>query len=677
MAGCGCSGQCRCRVIAGDGATVSGNGSLLTAYAVNVDISGGDGCLRFMRDCVPRVTGNGLGWCPPVPDDPAQPGTVCLEVSGQPGNLVQVRPDGLYVPAAEAATRSCQRDVTAFPVGHVWGHDGAGPISAPWGTIRSARNAVSQNLEGMTLSVAVLADGALVVAPYGSMLNNWTYPSCVMSPGTQTGGAATNDCNNVLDYLPWARQTPDKSLPPTPIEYDRLTLSAWKTMIVNSEVYSFPQHSNQWGGNTVGEVLDEMGGKIGIAFYLFRNGYTPGNNDVAVQRAIPILRRMIERRCLQKSVIILTNLYSLLTPLNGSGLQYGVFLSGSGDYTANTPAQVAGTGAKWAFLNWNDQPALYDPLAYSGAGLTTVATNATRMPVKAAAIAAGKGFKGVLSENGVYTKGALKPMRKDPWPFGGHPDGQFHGDMDIGGYRTNRRGYNWAAPVANNGNPGVWVMPNLGQGAVGVGETRRDILLAWATPGPVSAIGTNRLVYQWDQMWAPSEPMPDMNDCTTDPVPAFPGASATLGLGLVILQPTDQPGIDRPTPAPVLNYDPPDYYFGYQKRDGSLAIDGKANGAAFTGVVSTPTGTLVAPTAGTWQRFRLIVRSANVELQRLNTGTGAVEQSVVMTHTASEQTRLRTTPDLKYASLRKVKVATEANFPGLYRSLTITSSTTL
>lgn len=649
MSKCGCSGNCTCYVVGGDSVNVAGNGSTSTPYLPQVNFlkEGSTACLRFMRDCLPQLLGDGLMWKPDTPDDPSKFGTLAVRVSNTANNLVHIGTDGgVFAGAQGTPGLSCIRDVTTTAAGSVWGRGGIGWNVSPGHLIRSIRMAQAAGVDGVMLNVSTLADGSLTVVPYGnSFIDRWTWPACHLTP-------EDSNCGGWYTYLPYPNYLDD-----------RIGLTQFKNLDVATEDFYDQSVPNQWGANTVTEIMDEIGGTMKIAWNLL--DFTYANRAAMKSRMVQTIARHIKNRCLQKSQIILANRTSDIAPLNGQGFQTGVLLESDSEVTTNPAAGVVAAGGTWAFLSWQirtSSAATYT--SYRAAGLKTTALYVTRKDQVTAALGAPYNFLAVMSEDTPYTMGKGVGLVQDPWIFGAMTEGQLGESIDYGQYRTRLRGFPYL---------GGWCMPPLG--STGNAETLRQLTLGWATPFPLAAIAAGQhLTVTWDQMWEPSAPIPPWDTCLPDPSPPpWPPSGGVSGgpkLGICLMLDTDQPASDvRTSLVPARAFDPPSYYWCYQTVDGALNVEGRLNNAAVTAPVSTPTGAAAAPTQGTWQTFRVIVRPADLTIQRLV--GGASVQAVTFNHTAAEEAALRTNLPGRYLAIRKQKNTGAVPFNGLFRNVSI------
>lgn len=644
---CGCSGGCACYVVGGDSIGVVGNGSIANPYLPQVDFTktGSTACLRLMRDCASRWMGDGMQYVPPSPDDGSH-GTIGIKISTQPGNLAKIGSDGgVYVAAPTGPpTISCTKTVASLPKGTVFGRTGAGSAFAPWHIIRSARMAEAIGLDGIVVNVMMLADGSLICAPYPTFDNTWTYDKCLVAQNS--GG-----CERYA-HLPFFSQW-----------YDTIGLSQWKNLVVTTEDWYDASYNNQWGANTVGEFLDELGGKINIAWLMLDSNFTSDANRLRMRQN---LLAEIKRTCTQQSTIVLATQNAYLDPFlaeTNPPIDTGVFLQSNTDFTNNPAATLQSKGVKWAFLDWKYRNHT-EFTKYSAAGIKTMAVAASRRSQLPQTYAAPYNFYGNCSEDPVYTGSKSKPLTMDAWAFDTFMEGQVWEQEDTTNFRTRLRGFPYDSG---------WCMPPKG-----TADMNSQITLGWASPFPLAAITTgNNLIIEWDQMWEPNQPIPPWDACAFPPPskPPAPSMPTAGSLGIMIMMKTDQPIMDFPPADPVTGttppaFMPPDYYWCSQQVDGTLRIDGASAlqvpvpSAAFTNAGS-------APVAGSTQHFQIIVRPNNIAFRLMGASGTSPAKEIVYTHDATTTADLRSNLSTRYVALRKSKPAGSPDFHGIFYNLTV------
>ncbi|MFB7906486.1 hypothetical protein ACFC1T_08685 [Kitasatospora sp. NPDC056076] len=647
MSRCGCSGACACLIVGGDSVDVTGNGSTTSRYVPNLNFNkaGSTACLRIMRDCIPRTVGEGLRWVPPVPDDPTKPGKLDLKISGDPGNLVKIGTDGgLFVPTGTPAGLSCTRDVTKLTQGTVWGRTGIGPVEGPWNLLKSMRMAQAAGLDGILIDLHILADGTVVCIPDTTFASGWVYYACILQPEDAP-------CSTTYGYLPYLS-----------FKYDDINVEQWKNLLITTQDWFDTGVANQWGANSLMEVLDEMGGKICIALSLSDANFRNAANKVRLRQNV---LRDIQRTCTEKSVVVLGVNYRDLAPFTAAGIQTGINVGSFADLDNNPAAAVQGAGVQWAFLNWRyrNHPEF---TKYQPAGIKTMMIAAGRDAQKPTVTGAPYNAFGICTDDGPYTTGRGRALRRDLWKFRGMPEGQIHAEIDAPNYAPRVRGFRWD-------DQGAWVMP-----PAGAGVTVRQLTLGWATPFPaVNFAAGQSLRIQWEQMMQPTQSIP----AACSPAANLPGPPAGSSFGMCVLMDTDQPATDQSFPAlkypPVVPdpgppYDPPTYFSCMQDTNGNLTITGRYNNAptAPASAVGTNPGA-TKPLQGTWQLFQILI-DQNAIIFRSVAANGSDISRATLTITTPPPAQMRSNWNSRYLALRKNKPNNSAaDFYGCYRNLVI------
>jgi hypothetical protein len=566
MGRCGCAAACGCFVIGANGIEVSGSGSLVDPYKVEIAKTQpwGDLACGQVGVCVADMGGGDTGL---IGGD----GKLRVAISPKVGNTLSISPadGGLYKLGSDPApprSPDCSVTVAGLPTTRLtFGRSGFGENVMPWHTAKAVRAAVDVRLDAVQINVACLGDGTAVLAPYNKFGTDTDAGDSTL-PGV--GSSWTNDGAVMTGF-----------------SYLEIGISQWKTLIIQKDNWFKGAEYLQMGADTVSEMLNEVAGKLVIAYTLPTG---PDINSTGLMAATcPALLKAIQRACVEKSSIVLARRrYLDVLPARAgvnfaaAGVEMGVLIDFTSDLASNVPADLVAAGIKWVFIQQSIGTTTGQGAdAYVAAGLSVIYLGMQRR-VQLGTEAA-HGVRGVCATDPQYYRSMVPPLTKDTWPIniggaGGseaYMSGQLHEGVSTYTYRPPEvRGFGTQAAGLWDGG---WALPFTGRASSSIASS---IVLGWACPLPDPTT--------WDMEWE---------------VQFVTGAGVDSNTAAILTSLPDDANITHTNPNVVTKK----YSYIYVRRNGTMGI------ISYFGV---PTGlnqlTESAGTAlvvGTWYKFRLQV----------------------------------------------------------------------
>jgi len=508
MGRAGCSDKCACHWKPGNEAVEITQPDADTVQ-IGLNLAGPwTGVCDQAGGCAPVWAGSG------TKSSGGSPAKWQLGVSSRDGNSLTFGPDGGLLkpgtppepsPACTVTLGQLPLGKTAGGPGLIVGRSGYGENVMPWNLAKSVRGAVDDGLEAVHIDVSGLGDGTSVLCPYYRFgLSADPKPANSSVPGA--GQSWTASADRFTGY-----------------RYEELTLAQWRQLNITKD--GVPWLNDSWpswfgggeffqtGGETVDDMLDEVGGRLAVFYRLPRNNTTTspasdtftGTVDPTHLAANKALLPTLQRQCVRQSSVVLANgQYQDVTTARFPGesadttgwaaanYARGVWLADQADITANPPAQLVRAGVTWVFVPVNPTGApggyVYGSSAapYVAAGLQVVYHGLNRRvnePTERT-----YAVRGVCVTDPMYY-GYRTPVRqKDTWPIslsgaGGsvaYMSGQLHDGFSTYDYRPFWLRGQGSRNGAGNFDGG-WKLPTpLVNGA----SFASSVVLGWACPLP-------------------------------------------------------------------------------------------------------------------------------------------------------------------------------------------------
>ncbi|MFJ4960183.1 hypothetical protein [Streptomyces sp. NPDC088739] len=583
--GCGCGGA-QGLVVGRNGIQVTGAGTPADPWVVSV-VKDEPFC-EIVEDCATDFLcpGRGLAY-----ND--ERNCLGVNVSAKPGNDVRVGSDGglFFAPDTNPVDTACERTIESLPAFAYGGLFGSGRNAIAMGDAADNRNAVGGGLDMVYMTGRVGCDGSTWAVV------DSTPTTAMYTPQMPTGYTFRQMSSAQISQLAYAWEA---------FEGQPLGLTSCDVM-------------------TLGQWLDIIQGRA--VGFLASQGIDD-EQDAALRDAV--LARCGSRQVIPVAHNSTRDAYTRVArnwrdPDTGERFDFGVFVSAAGSPAA-TEFEGFPYSRVWIFVPAAATDAVIR--SYVSVGLNVVLYNASRR--SAAARAQSLGCRGILSDDGLYTKGAGTPLTRDPWCYDANPTGQIYHRDSTGsfpnstGYRFNDSNSSVTQPPALRGTCG-W---HTTKGAVTGQQNRNAITPGWALPLPDWP--------SWEMTWL------QLYD-------GFAGTSG--GTGLIVCALDDR--------SPVL-------------ADGSLIDAAAATGYSALMMHATyglqlrrmpsETGTPLAessrgarPALNTWFRMRLRVTPARIEFTELDANGAPIAAATV----ASTDTTYRG----RYMHLYKIQRQTPTTTP--------------
>lgn len=414
MAGlCGCTSGCSCLLVGGDGICISGTGILPDPYVIS--FCGGLGICDEVMACVCanlETTGGLRG----TADTPCKLG---IKLDPSADQAAVLGPDGLLVRASSdpmpPSPGNCYATVEGLPAGGsqdalIWGTFQGGRDVVPYGTFQAYEHAIGLDTHINYEMSYELSGESAGIAPQSSFNPSWTNPD-------------------------------------VGVNFNQMSLNAWKTLNVTTSQWYGMGFADQDGANHVTQILRAFAGKT-VHFWEVNTPTLTG------------LSRNIAAFCTERSTVITST--DLANLANVNGIPTGVRLT-SATLVTITPAQAVAAGCTWAIL-----PSLATDAqiqAWTGtAGLSCLLYNTARRVDVDRAITLG--VRGVLSDDLAYQQGRTQiDYTLGSWSIGTISSGQVHNLESEGLYDNGVRGQpqegGWLLPAKYGTDPRSTRFPDV------------------------------------------------------------------------------------------------------------------------------------------------------------------------------------------------------------------------
>lgn len=649
---CDCPAVCQCRVRSSTGTTVTGTGSQTQPITISLNLGGSspNSCSQVLT-CLAAHLGPGIAY-----DNVNN--TFRVKISEDAGNQLRPSADGLLV---SGTASTCRQTVASMLARRnkgriVFGDRGAGVNHFPDNVLRSVRAAVDlavnstvrasnqYALEGVVLDVDGLTDGTPFLRWYmGDDIRHDLpgYPDATVDDLTDAAYENGYAGNIFLAGLQWTDlniqalrniQTNqgnfDSGGPPgqqwnfahrwpgglTPGEQGQVNTGPFNGGGISSVNGSVGRVGlDQLGGNTVAQLLSEVGDQIVIAYRMVRPS----------PATVTALRDSILRACAQQSSIVVSSSVSDTLIASNAGIQTGYLAKTTTDLASQTPAQLLAAGIDWLFADWRLPDAQVQQ--YAAAGLKVMQSGVSRRIHQTTVDT--NGYYGVVSPDATYYAGLQNPLVQDLWYFGNMTSGQLHPAVEDSPYIHRYRGR-----VRMTDSGGLGYLPRCGgppydttkfcgwnpdtdwETEVGNQSDNAVTILGWACPisNPTS------YSIAWSMIW--------------NSLPRNPNSAALeYGAGMVLGLTDDTGWIDTALPQ--------NYYYLRQVASGQLAVRRRMNGAVTDATPSTSSGNV---TTNVWYHFKATVSATGVKFERYdrpatvkNGSTPVLQQTCTFTETAA------------------------------------------